>query len=191
MAFTDSLKALGAVVASSAPLLGSVVMGPLGAGIGAIIANSFGVDPKNTDELIQKIQTDPQAAIKLKELEINSTIELQRLSVQQAVSELQNQQENARIALEDRASARNYASAQKSPETEKLDNRIKMLLTISSILLIFLCMAAIIMHRVEGEEQTIIAMILTFAVKSQSTKEDFYWGAAYEKMKSKLLGEKN
>jgi len=80
------LKKLGKTVANFAPLLGSVIGGPAGGAIGEVVASAFGTN--NTDELENIIKTDPKAAIKLREIESNNLIELQKLKVQEAANVL-------------------------------------------------------------------------------------------------------
>lgn len=59
---------IGKTVASAAPLLGGALGGPLGAAAGSLISSFFGVDdtPEAVDEAIRK---DPNAIIKLKQIE--------------------------------------------------------------------------------------------------------------------------
>lgn len=86
---------LNDIVSKSAPLLGSMLGSPLaGVGIGWI-ANLFGADPKNTQDIIEKITSDPEANIKLKTLEYQHQEELQKI----AVSSYQ-------VEVDDRKSAR-------------------------------------------------------------------------------------
>jgi hypothetical protein len=87
-------------VAKAAPLLGGILGGPVGGAIGGVIsliANAFGLTPEETtpDKINQLLQVDPQAALKLAEIEANNKLELQRISL-----------ELTRIELQDTASAR-------------------------------------------------------------------------------------
>lgn len=90
---------LGKLIAQSAPLLGGALAGPAGATIGNLIAAKFGGDNAHPDTLHALINADPQAAIKLKELELEHQLALQQLLVQ---AEKDAQQ----LAVHDRASAR-------------------------------------------------------------------------------------
>lgn len=66
----EILNDLATVVAKSAPLLGTVLGSPL-AGIGiSLLSSIFGVSAKDTSGLLSAITTDPESAIKLKELEL-------------------------------------------------------------------------------------------------------------------------
>lgn len=68
------LAELGKAVAKFAPALGALLPVPGGAAIGAAIASAFGGNIENPQELAQKIQADPHAAIKLAEIQANLQI---------------------------------------------------------------------------------------------------------------------
>lgn len=71
---------LGETVADAAPLLGSA-LGPIGAGVGSVIAAVFG-SKNEPDALAQAIKADPQAAAKLREIELNNQAKLQGLVIE-------------------------------------------------------------------------------------------------------------
>lgn len=85
---------VGESIASYAPLLGGVVGGPAGSALGGVVASVFGVEPK-PDLIMNAIKTDPEASVKLKAIELDNKVELQRLSIQIAESEIKDKQ-NAR-----------------------------------------------------------------------------------------------
>lgn len=71
---------LNELVSQSAPLLGSMLGSPI-AGIGiSWIASLFGADPKNTQDIIDKISNDPEASLKLKSLEYQHEEELKKIA---------------------------------------------------------------------------------------------------------------
>lgn len=83
-------KELGTKIADSAPLLGSALGGPLGGGLGSIIAAAFGSEPK-PDKVLEAIQKDLQAAVKLQEIQSNEKVRLQEIVSQQAIVGLQEE----------------------------------------------------------------------------------------------------
>jgi len=93
------LSALAHSVAKAAPLLGSALAGPQGAAVGQLIAAKFGGTWEQPDALQHLIQNDPEAQVKLKQIEMDHAVELQRLTSQAATQQLQD-------TLADRASAR-------------------------------------------------------------------------------------
>lgn len=64
-------KQLGRTVARSAPGLGAALAGPAGAVVGGIVARAFGTG-STPDELAQVIANDPDAAVKLREVELHN-----------------------------------------------------------------------------------------------------------------------
>lgn len=89
-----SWSKVGKSIASYAPLLGSVVGGPVGGALGGVIASAFGVENK-PDMVLDAISNDPDAAIKLKTIELDNKVELQRLEIEKAKAEIADKQ-NAR-----------------------------------------------------------------------------------------------
>lgn len=76
------MASLANIVSRSAPLLGTVIGGPIGAGVGMVvsgIASLFGGDPGNQDDLVERIKADPDAALKLREFELQHTVDLQKV----------------------------------------------------------------------------------------------------------------
>lgn len=76
MEWKDVSKAVGA----AAPLLGTLIGGPAGAGIAALVASALGVGG-TPDEVSQALSTNPDAAVRLKQIEATRQTELQALVV--------------------------------------------------------------------------------------------------------------
>ncbi len=80
-------------ISGAAPLIGSL-FGPAGTAVGAVagaglklVATALGVEPTQ-DAIAEAIATDPAAAEKLKEFEMNHQLEIQKLYIQQLGMEL-------------------------------------------------------------------------------------------------------
>jgi hypothetical protein len=71
MKWSDIKDLLG----SAAPLLGTVVGGPAGAAVGSMIASALGVED-NPKAVSEAIKNDPDAFIKLKQLELDNDKDL-------------------------------------------------------------------------------------------------------------------
>lgn len=67
------------IVKTGAPLLGGVLGGPGGAVIGGLVARIFGADPDDPEDVARKIAADPDALIKLKQLEMEHKRELEKM----------------------------------------------------------------------------------------------------------------
>jgi len=72
---------LASTIASFAPMLGGLIGGPGGAVLGKLVASTFGSDTEDPKELERLIKADPQAAIKLREIELSNKVELEKLVI--------------------------------------------------------------------------------------------------------------
>lgn len=77
MNWSDVAKTVGGF----APLLGTLLGGPAGTAIGTMVASGLGVGA-TPDEVSQALTVNPDAAVKLKEIESKRQVELQALVVQ-------------------------------------------------------------------------------------------------------------
>lgn len=64
-----------------APILGGALGGPAGAAVGAMIANQFGIDTPTPDNIMAAIKADPEAALKLREVELRHQERLTEMEV--------------------------------------------------------------------------------------------------------------
>lgn len=90
-----NLSDLGKAVAKFAPALGAMLPLPGGAAIGTAIAQIFGGDVKDPEGLAWKISQDPEAAIKLAEIENNLNISMRDADVEDYKTEVDDRK-NAR-----------------------------------------------------------------------------------------------
>lgn len=86
------------VIKAGAPLLGGALFGPAGSVIASIISGKFGVAPDSTpDQVLTAINGDPDAALKLREIETRHTENLQKMENDRLRIETADVQ-NARVA---------------------------------------------------------------------------------------------
>lgn len=85
---------LAAVVGRNAPLLGSLLGGPVGGTIGAVVASALGTG-NSADQVSAALTSNPDAMVKLRELETTKATKLQELATQQALAELAAATQNA------------------------------------------------------------------------------------------------
>ena len=57
------------IISVGAPLLGGALGGPAGAAIGQVVASQFGLTEASPDKVLEAITADPEARLKLTELE--------------------------------------------------------------------------------------------------------------------------
>ncbi|WP_025324515.1 hypothetical protein [Deferrisoma camini] len=96
-----SWKDIGKAVAKTAPLIGSVLGGPAGGAAGTLIAAAFGVKDEPA-AVAQAIQKDPEAALKLRELELRHKERWEELRLKGEALAL----EEKKALLQDKANAR-------------------------------------------------------------------------------------
>lgn len=80
---------LGRAVADFAPALGTALGGPLGGGLGSVIANVFGTE-EEPGAVLQAIKTDPNAAVKLQEIQSNERIKINESIASIKLAEIDN-----------------------------------------------------------------------------------------------------
>lgn len=78
---------IASTVGKFAPMIGTVLGGPGGLAIGSIVASALGVE-NTADAVAKELAANPEAAIKLREIESNERLKLQELAVQQAGNEM-------------------------------------------------------------------------------------------------------
>lgn len=104
-------KDLAGVVGKAAPIVGGILGGPAGAAVGGLVATALGTD-STPDAVSTALLSDPQAAVKLKELETNSRVQLQQLAVTAEQNRLQAAAAQYAAEASDRDSARKLAAQQ-------------------------------------------------------------------------------
>jgi hypothetical protein len=73
-------KEIGAEVANSAPVLGGLLLGPAGGAIGSIIASALGT-PADANAVQAALKANPDAAVKLRQIEADQATRLRELAV--------------------------------------------------------------------------------------------------------------
>lgn len=72
---------VGSMVANAAPVLGGALGGPAGGVAGALVAKLFGTD-ESPEAVSQALSADPERDLKLRELEIENKLVLDRMAAQ-------------------------------------------------------------------------------------------------------------
>lgn len=104
-------KDVAGVVGKAAPILGGILGGPAGAAVGGLVATALNTDA-TPDAVSKALLGDPEAAVKLKELEVNSKVQLQQLAVTAEQNRLQADAAQYAAEAADRDSARKLAAQQ-------------------------------------------------------------------------------
>lgn len=69
------------IVSSAAPLLGNALLSPFGGTVGTLIAHAFGCASSDAESIVAAVRNDPEAAIKLRGLELEHEDLLAKLNV--------------------------------------------------------------------------------------------------------------
>lgn len=154
-------KEIGKTVAGAAPVLGGLLGGPVGSAAGTLIASVFGVEP-NPKEVAKAIEADPEAFLRLKEIELNHKEELHTLTVREL-----------EIRLLDKQSARDMQMRTQSPVPGYLTGAIVALLAAALIGLFTLVIP-------EGNRD-MINMLIGALIGYASTAFAFWLGADEQK----------
>lgn len=72
---------IAGAVGKAAPIVGTLLGGPAGAAVGGLISMALGTD-NNPDAVSAALAGNPDALVKIKELEVNAQVQLQQLAVQ-------------------------------------------------------------------------------------------------------------
>ncbi|MFT6986235.1 MAG: hypothetical protein ACJAT7_002058 [Psychromonas sp.] len=84
----DSIKSL---IGNSAPIIGTLIGGPAGTAVGSMVASALGVE--NTPAAIeQELRNNPDALVKIKQLESDERIALKKLAFKHAELESDERQ---------------------------------------------------------------------------------------------------
>lgn len=125
-------KSVGNGLAKSLPLLGGLLGGPAGAAIGSIVSSTLGVE--NTPGDVQlALSNNPDALVKLRELETNSRVQLQQLAVTAEQNRMNYELSQFQAEASDRNSARDLAAKQPKDLTRPI---IAFLFIIGAIIII-------------------------------------------------------
>lgn len=141
-------KTLGKKIAKvGAPILGTAVGGPLGgAAAGALVAGLFGTSPDDPEAIAQAIAGDPQAAVKLRELELAHKVDLERMVLEEKLAHLADIQD---------ARAREVATTQ---ATGKRDVALYLLAALVVSGFFFLCGALMYLPIPEGQNSVVLVL---------------------------------
>ena len=115
-------KDVAATVGKTAPLLGTLLGGPAGAALaaaGALAAHALGTEP-SASAVAAAVATDPAAAVKLRQIELDNATQLQALAVQAEANRLAADTAALQTAAADRADARRREQAVRDNTTRVL-----------------------------------------------------------------------
>ena len=102
---------IGNIVGRSAPMVGTLLGGPAGAAVGALVASALNV-PNDPGAVNAALAGNPDAMVKIQELQLNARVQLEQLAVQIETTRIQAEGAQYSAEAADRDSARKLAAAQ-------------------------------------------------------------------------------
>lgn len=179
-------KDVGNAVKKALPLIGTVLGGPMGGaagGIIAMIASALGLkdDEATPENVMQLIQTDPQAMIKMREIELNHKLELEKILL-----------EYDRLYLQDRQGARDM-NVKTTQATGKRDVNLYVLAWVNVIGFFSVLMLVIIVKMpTDDVAKTAIAMLFGALIAGYKDVLGYFFGSSKSSAdKTQLLAGKN
>jgi len=95
-----NFKDLATKIADASPILGGLLAGPGGALVGGWIAKKFGTSTTDPASIFSVLEQDAQWQFKIKELEVEKALEIERLQTQITLAEIQAQVSNIQAVNE-------------------------------------------------------------------------------------------
>lgn len=163
-----------------APLLStalSVLPVPGAQVVGKVLEAAFDGNIDKPDELAHKITLDPNAALKLAEIESNNRVQLENIAMQQAYNSMTHEENIFEIETSDRKNARELSA--KSEEYLWVDPLIKLILVAVISFLLLGGLMAIVYCKVEQEEANLLGNIMGGAWTIFVAIGGFYWGTSF------------
>lgn len=146
-------------VSKIAPLLGSVLGSPLSGVAIALIAQAFNVHPGEVDKISQLLDSDPEAAIKLKTLEYDHAEMLAKIGSTDYATE-----------VEDRKNAREYGA-----EHPDFLRHMAYLVTVAFCLATFLTFLPL---NISSEEKNLLSILVGMLASKWQTIIDYFFGSS-------------
>lgn len=147
-------------VGKVAPLLGTALGSPIGGIALSLIANAFGVKNSDAGEILNALQSAPDAAMRLKQLEMDHQEALLKISSQDFQTEVADKQD-----------ARKYAENYKG---------FLMLMAIMVTSGFFLCLFLIFSEgiNINDSEKQLLTLLIGMLASKWQTIIDFFYGAS-------------
>lgn len=102
---------IGNMVGRAAPIVGTLLGGPAGAAVGALVASALNVS-NDPDSVNAALAGNPDALVRIQELQTNARVQLEQLAVQIETVRIQASGAQYQAEAADRDSARQLASTQ-------------------------------------------------------------------------------
>lgn len=166
----EELLKLGKTIAKYAPELGAILPLPGATVIGNVIKNCFGEEDPN--ELVNKIENDPEAKIKLLGIQADMEKEIQELKSKNLLAILNDKQSARLMAVE-------LAKLQKE-NPNSYDNTPKILALSITFSMIGFVGALFFIHNLDQSVKELLFLLLGAMMTKVSSVIDYYYGSSSE-----------
>lgn len=156
----DTVKQL---IGSAAPVLGTALGGPAGTVVGTLISTALGVE--NTPEAVEAtIKNNPDALVKLKELELTHKVELEKIAL-----------EHARLEVTD---TNNYLHDIQNARKNNSDHWMPSVLTFILSIMVTGMFVGLFMYNPPEQFSQVLIMITGTVLGAFSTSVAFWLGSS-------------
>lgn len=170
-------KKLGKTLAAKGlPLIGTALGGSVGGTVAEMITNVLGLDEGATeDEILKKIEADPEALLKLKQLQANKELELKRLSISEDQMYLLDTQDARKSQVE------------REKATGKPDYNLYILAWVN-VIGFFLIVGILIFAKIDANADNVLYMLLGVLATCYAKIVSYFFGSSKSSSdKTKLL----
>lgn len=188
-------KDVGKFIAKGAPMLGNIVgnfvpgasaVGQLAGGAASMVCSALGVDmsdPEAPDKIAQALQADPEALLKLKQIEADNEQHLREMNFK--VMELQAQER--KDVLEDRQNARH-----REIEIRKAGGTNMPMYGLAGLIVVgffVLCFGMIKWKLPDGSSEVVFMLFGTLATSFGAVVQYFFGSSQSSGQKTKLMAQ--
>lgn len=171
-------KDVGEIVGKAAPVVGTLLGGPIGGEVGSLVASALGVGNSPSD-VANALSKDPEALAKVIEVQTNAKVQLQQLQVQAMTAQQAAATAQYTAEAADRDSARRMAESK--PEDWWVRPLVVILLLLGAtaiIVFLFLPQTRDVLH--DPNATGMLGLVFGYWFSELKTSLAFYFGATAE-----------
>ena len=160
-------KKLGKKLAGEGlPLIATAFGGPAAGSVAKMVTNALGLsEDASEDEIIQHMESNPDAVIKLKELQLNHEAELKRLGIKESEMYLIDTQDARKAQIE------------REKQTGKTDINLYVLAWVN-VIGFFAVVIVLMFADIEGEANNILYMLLGVLATCFAKVNSYFFGSS-------------
>lgn len=168
MAISKVISDIISIAEKSAPLIGTVLGSPL-AGVGlSLLASVFGANPASPEDILSKMQADPDAALKIRQLELQNQVTLEQIA-----------SNNFKIQTDDTANARD-----REEDVLKITGKfdwVQHACAIIAVVGFFIVIALVFMTSFDKNDHDVLYMMVGVLGGTFTTIYSYYFGSSIKK----------